>query len=264
MSETRNPFRQCLESGKTTFGSWLGLPDPSVAEIMAGAGFDWLLIDHEHAPYELTDVMSHLQVLAAYPVAPVVRPASGDPVLLKKLADVGAQSFIVPMIDTAEEAAAIVSALHYPPSGQRGLGTSLARAARWNGRPGYIDSANDDMCIIVQAETTTAMSNLEAIAATPGIDGVFIGPADLSASMGHPGNPGHADVEQAIVSGLKKIREVGKHAGLLCLNPDKVSHYVDCGADFVGVAVDTLLLGNAARGLVARLRDDSTSAQAGY
>jgi len=263
MSMNDNAFRQCLESGKPSIGAWLGLPDNSAAEIMAGAGFDWLLIDHEHAPYELRDVLSHLQVIAGYDVAPVVRPASANPVLLKKLADVGAQSFIVPMIDTADEAADVVRALRYPPGGQRGMGTSLARAARWNGRPGYIDSANENMCIVVQAETRSALANLDAIAATDGIDGVFIGPADLSASMGHPGNAGHPDVEEAILSGLATIRAAGKHAGLLCLDLDRVPHYVEHGADFVGIAVDTLLLGNAARRLVAKARDGGAGATAG-
>ncbi len=264
MTAVKNPFRECLESGETTFGSWLGLPDNSVAEIMAGAGFDWLLVDHEHAPFELRDVLSHLQVLAGYDVAPVVRPASGDPVLLKKLADIGAQSFIVPMIDTPAEAAAVVAALRYPPDGQRGLGTSLARAARWNGRPGYAQSANDGMCIIVQAETATAMGQIDAIAATPGVDGVFIGPSDLSASMGHLGKPGHPDVEKAITDGLAAIRATGKHAGLLCLNPARIPHYVDCGANFIGVAVDTLLLGNAARGLVSSLKNAPDDGPASY
>ena len=258
-----NPFRQCLESGEPSFGAWLGLPDNSAAEIMAGAGFDWLLVDHEHAPYELRDVLSHLQVMAGYDVAPVVRPASGDPVLLKKLADVGAQSFIVPMIDSAEEAADVVRALRYPPDGQRGMGTSLARAARWNGRSGYIESANADMCIVVQAETTTALANLDTIAGTDGIDGVFIGPADLSASMGHPGNAGHPDVEKAILAGLATIRGAGKYAGLLCLDLARVPHYVDHGANFVGIAVDTLLLGNAARSLVAKVRGGDADATSG-
>ena len=177
----RNRFRAGLESGKTQFGVWLGLPDATAAEILAGAGFDWLLIDHEHGAFELRDVMSHLQVMAAYDVAPIVRPVDGNAALLKKLCDIGAQSFIVPMIDTPEQAAEVVSAVKYPPEGRRGMGTSLARAARWNSVPGYVGRANDEMLVIVQAETTTAIDNLEAIAGTPGIDGVFIGPSDLSA-----------------------------------------------------------------------------------
>ena len=258
-----NRFRAGLESGKTQYGVWLGLPDQTAAEIMAGAGFDWLLVDHEHGAFELRDVLTHLQVMAGYDIAPIVRPADGNPTLLKKLCDLGAQSFIVPMIDTPAEAAAVVEAVRYPPDGIRGMGTSLARAARWNAISGYVGSANDEMVVIVQAETVTAIENLEAIAATPGIDGVFIGPSDLSASMGHVGNVAHPEVVETVGNALRTIRGAGKHAGLLCLDPAMVAHYEGCGANFVGVGVDTLLLGNAARHLAARCKGDDAS-DAGY
>jgi 4-hydroxy-2-oxoheptanedioate aldolase len=267
MSEIpRNRFKAGLESGNTQFGLWLSIPDNTVAELMAGAGFDWLLVDHEHGPFELRDVMSHLQAMASYDVAPIVRPVDGNPALLKKLCDIGAQSFIVPMIDTAEQAAAVVRAVRYPPDGCRGLGTSMARAARWNTVPGYAQQANDEMCIIVQAETVTAIENLEAIARTNGIDGVFIGPSDLSASMGHGGNVSHPEVVETVSAGLRTIRAAEKHAGLLCLDASKVPDYVGCGANFVGVGVDTLLLGNAARNLAARFRPggDDEPTPAGY
>lgn len=260
-----NRFRSGLESGQTQFGLWLGIPDVSVAEMMAGAGFDWLVVDHEHGPFEVRDVMAHLQAMAPYDVAPIVRPVDGDPALLKKLCDIGAQSFIVPMVDTAEQAADIVSAVKYPPDGRRGLGTSMARAARWNAVPGYIGKANDEMVVVVQAETTTAIANLEAIAKTPGVDGVFIGPSDLSASMGHAGNTSHPDVIEAVGSALRTIRKAGKHAGLLCLEESQVAHYIDCGANFVGVGVDTLLIGNSARSLAARYKGrDGDESTAGY
>ena len=262
----KNRFRAGLESGRTQFGIWLGIPDRSVAEMLAGAGFDWLLIDHEHAPFELADVLSHLQAMAAYDVAPIVRPVDGDPTLLKKLCDIGAQSFIVPMIDTAEQAAAVVSAVRYPPEGRRGLGTSLARAARWNTVPDYLGQANDEMLVIVQAETATALDNLDAIASTPGVDGVFIGPSDLSASLGHVGDTAHPEVIDAVGAALRKIRAAGKHAGLLCLDESRIDHFVSCGANFVGVGVDTLLIGNAARRLAARCTNggDGSPADAGY
>ena len=260
----RNRFRAALETGKTQYGVWLGIPDQSAAEIMSGAGFDWLLIDHEHGAFELREVMTHLQVMAAYDVAPIVRPADANPTLLKKLCDVGAQSFIVPMIDTAEQAAAVVSAVKYPPDGIRGMGTSLARAARWNAVPGYVSQANDEMLIVVQAETITAIDNLAAIADTSGIDGVFIGPSDLSASMGHVGDVSHPEVVETIDNALKTIRAAGKHAGILCLDESMVGHYEECGANFVGIGVDTLLLGNAARRLANRSRSDEKSSDAGY
>lgn len=260
----KNPFKAALSQGRPLYGAWLGIPDTSVGEIMAGAGFDWLLVDEEHGPYELRDVMHQLQALAGYPVAPLVRPADADATRLKKLCDIGAQTFIIPMIDTAEQAAAAVDAIYYPPRGRRGMGTSLARAARWNAVPGYLEAANPEMCIIVQAETASAIENLPSIVDTDGVDGVFFGPSDLSASMGYPGNPGHADVASAIHDGIRRVRKAGKHAGLLCLDETSVAQFVDSGANFVGVGVDTLLLGNAARQLAARYRADGDSGSAGY
>ncbi len=261
----RNRFRAGLESGETQYGAWLGIPDASAAEIMAGAGFDWLLVDHEHGAFEVRDVMTHLQVMAGYDVAPIVRPVDGDPALLKKLCDIGAQSFIVPMIDTPEQAAAVVSAVKYPPDGIRGMGTSLVRAARWNAVPGYVNQANEEMLVVVQAETVTAIENLEAIAKTPGIDGVFIGPSDLSASMGHVGKAAHPEVVDTVSDALRTISATGKYAGLLCLDEAMLAHFEECGASFVGVGVDTLLLGNAARRLATSMRaGGDSSADAGY
>jgi 4-hydroxy-2-oxoheptanedioate aldolase len=261
----RNRFKAGLESGNTQFGLWHGIPDTSVAEMLAGAGFDWLVIDHEHGPFELRDVMAHLQAMAPYDVAPIVRPVDDNPALLKKLCDIGAQSFVVPMVDTAEQAADIVAAVKYPPEGRRGLGTSMARSARWNTVPDYLQEANDEIVVIVQAETTIAIDNLEAIANTDGVDGVFIGPSDLSASMGYVGNAGHPDVIEAVSNGLRTIRASGKYAGLLCLDESKVGHFIECGANFVGVGVDALLIGNAARSLAARYKSDSDgSSEAGY
>ena len=260
-----NRFKAGLASGRTQFGLWLGIPDNSAAEILAGSGFDWLLIDHEHGAFDLGNILSHLQAIAPYDVAPIVRPVDADPALLKKLCDIGAQSFIVPMIDTAEQAAAVVRAVKYPPEGSRGLGTSLARAARWNTVPDYIAHANAQMCVVVQAETVTAIENLEAIAATPGVDGVFIGPSDLSASMGHAGDVSHPEVIETVATSLNTIRAAGKHAGLLCLDESKVAHFVECGADFVGVGVDTLLLGNSARSLAGKFKSgNGGSPPAGY
>lgn len=265
-NKLQNHFKAGLDSGRPQFGLWLAIPDNTIAEMMAGAGFDWLLIDHEHGPYELRDVMSHLQAMAPYDVAPIVRPVDDNPAFLKKLCDIGVQSFIVPMIDTAEQAANVVAAVKYPPSGRRGLGTSMARAARWNTIPGYLEHANENICVIVQAETTTAIENLEAIANVEGVDGVFIGPSDLSASMGHAGNVAHPEVVEVVSNGIRTIRNASKYAGLLCLDSAQVAHYTDCGANFVGVGVDTLLIGNAARQLAAQFcaTDDSDSSPAGY
>lgn len=268
MELPRNRFKQGLESGNTQYGLWLGIPDNTVAEIAAGAGFDWLLIDHEHGPFDLRSVMSHLQAAAPYDVAPIVRPVSGDPALIKKFLDIGAQSLLVPMVDTVEQAEELVSAVRYPPEGTRGLGTSMARAARWNQVAGYANKANAEICLIVQAETVTAMENLDAILAVDGVDGVFIGPSDLSASMGYLGNPGHPDVVAAVSAGLGKIRASGKHAGLLCLDPALVAGYEAEGANFIGVGVDTMVLSQGFSQAIARFRDSADEndekPQAGY
>jgi 4-hydroxy-2-oxoheptanedioate aldolase len=267
MDAPRNRFRQAMAAGTPQFGLWLGLPDTSVAEIAAGAGFDWLLIDHEHGPFELRDVLAHLQAIAPYPVAPIVRPVDDNPALLKKLLDMGVQTFLVPMVDTAEQAEDLVQALRYPPEGKRGLGTSMARAARWNQVPTYVHEANAEICLIVQVETAAAMHNLDAILAVEGVDGVFIGPSDLSASMGHVGDAAHPDVVRAINEGLATIVAAGKFAGMLCMDPALVKGYTARGANFVGVGVDTLLLGQGARQLARRFKGDGDSelpVQAGY
>lgn len=262
----RNRFKQKLAGNEPIFGLWLGVPDTSVAEIMAGAGFDWLVVDHEHGPYEVRDVMAHLQAVAPYDVAPIVRPVEASRSLLKKLCDIGVQTFLIPMIDSAQQAQAVVEAVRYPPKGVRGLGTSMARAARWGAVPGYIRTADDEMCVIVQVESKNALQNVVEIASVDGVDAVFIGPSDLSASMGYGGDVSHPEVVAAVSAGLREIKQAGKHAGLLCLDESRIGHYVDCGASFVGVGVDSLLIGNAARSLIARIKGDQgvSEAPAGY
>ncbi|WP_299183315.1 4-hydroxy-2-oxoheptanedioate aldolase [uncultured Neptuniibacter sp.] len=255
-----NKFKQALKGDKPLWGLWLGLPDATCAEIVAGSGFDWLLIDSEHAPFELDSTMRHLQAIAPYGVPAIVRPEEGRTALLKRLLDIGAQTLLVPMCDTAEQARELVKAVKYPPQGVRGLGSSLARAANWNRIPGYLQKANDEICLIVQAETVTAMENLQEIAAVEGVDGVFIGPSDLSASMGHIGNPDHPEVVAAIEGGLKIINDAGKAAGLLCINPAKAHNYVEKGAKFVGIGVDTLLLSNAAKQLAESFKSGENKA----
>lgn len=246
-----NRFLQLTQSKRPSWGCWLGLPDPNVAEIAAGSGFDWLLIDHEHAPFELSDVMAHLRAMAPYPVAPLVRPVSSDPSLLKKFLEMGTQTFVIPMIDTVEQARACVDAVYYPPVGNRGVGTSLARAARWNQVPDYLHRANEEICLIVQAETVTALDNLDDILAVDGVHGVFVGPSDLAASMGKIGRASDPEVESAILDALRRIKAAGKLAGILTLNDAFIGQCVDAGADFIGTAVDTLLLGNAIRSAAA-------------
>lgn len=260
-----NPFKRSLQSREPTYGLWMGLPDTICAEIGASAGFDWLLIDAEHAPFSVRDVQNHLQTIAAYGVPAMVRPPEGSTALLKQLLDVGAQSLLIPMVDTPEQAAELVRAVRYPPAGIRGLGTSMARAARWNQVEGYLHQANEEICLIVQAETKTAMSNLKDIVSVDGVDGVFIGPSDLSASMGHIGNPGHPEVIAAIESGIATILAAGKAPGILAVDEALAKHYVAMGACFVGVGVDNALLANATRQLARRfIQSDNNGELAGY
>ena len=247
-----NSFKRSLGNDRPQFGLWMGLPDSICAEIGASAGFDWVLIDAEHAPYSIRDVHNHLQAIAPYQVPAIVRPAQGSTALLKQLLDVGAQTLLVPMVDTAEQARQLAQDVRYPPEGIRGLGTSMARAARWNRVESYVQKANEEICLIVQAETTTAMANLQEIVAVEGIDGVFIGPSDLSASMGHIGNPGHPEVVAAIEVAFETILAAGKAVGILAVDEALARNYVDSGANFVGVGVDSALLANATRQLANR------------
>lgn len=263
-----NKFKHALKTDRIQYGLWLGLPDTTCAEICAGAGFDWVLVDAEHSLFDPRSVLTHLQAMAPYDVSPIVRPVEGDKALIKQYLDVGAQTLLIPMVETAEQAAELVKAVRYPPAGERGLGTSLARAARWNTIPGYLKKADEEICLIVQVETASAMENLEEIVKVEGLDGVFIGPSDLSASMGYIGDAGNPAVVSAIENGLRIIRAAGKAAGLLCMDPELAKHYATKGANFVGLGVDTLLLSQSARRLAASFKSGEPlkeeKPQAGY
>ncbi len=254
----QNQFKKALNDDKPSFGLWQGIPDSSVAEIGAGAGFDWVLIDAEHGPFDLRSVMSHLQAVEPYPVSALVRPVEGSTALIKQLLDIGAQTLLVPMVDSAEQAQQIVRAAKYPPQGIRGLGTSMARAANWNRTADYLTQANDEICIIVQIETLAGLQNLESIVNVEGVDAVFIGPSDLSAAMGYLGDPGHPDVIAAIENGFKVIQQAGKSAGVLAVTKELVETYIDAGAKFIGVGVDAALLANATRQLAKQFICDAS------
>ncbi len=246
-----NPFKTALAERQAQVGLWLSMADPYLAEVSATAGFDWLLIDGEHAPNDLRGTMAALQSVAPYRAQPVVRVVAGDSALIKQMLDIGAKNLLVPMVDTAEQARALVAATRYPPQGMRGVGSAVGRASRWSARDDYLDVADDEICLLVQAETVQALSNLEAICDVPGVDGVFIGPADLAASMGHRGRPGHPDVQAAIERAMRVIIERGKSAGTLTSDPTLARRYLDLGCTFVAVGVDVLLYANSARRLAA-------------
>ena len=244
-----NPFKQALQNQRRQIGFWLNLPNTTVAEIAAGAGFDWLLIDGEHTYHSLETILHQLQTIAAYPQThaiarlPMGHGHVGE-MLIKQYLDLGVQTLLVPMIDTAEQAAAVVRAARYPDEdGSGGIrGMAGGRAARWGRHPRYVHEANDRLCVLVQAETRTAMDNLEAIANVDGVDGIFIGPADLSASMGHRGNPGHPDMVALFEQATRRIVATGKAAGTLAVDEAMARRYLDWGATFVAVGLDTVSL----------------------
>lgn len=244
-----NPFKAALQRGEAQIGLWLSLAHPYPAELCATAGFPWLLIDGEHAPNDVVSTLAQLQAVAGYPTHPVVRVVQGEAALIKQLLDIGVQTLLVPMVDSAEQAAHLVAATRYPPQGFRGVGAAAARAARWGARTNYLDEANDEVCLIVQAETVAALQNLDAISAVDGVDAVFIGPADLAASMGHRGRPGHPEVQAAIEDAIRRITASGKAAGTITPDRALAQRYLELGARFVAVGIDAVLLAQATRQL---------------
>jgi 4-hydroxy-2-oxoheptanedioate aldolase len=252
-----NAFKHALQQRKPQIGFWLSLGNALTADICAGAGFDWVVIDGEHGPNDIPSLMTQLQVVSGYPdTHPVLRVPSHDPALIKQVLDIGATTVLVPMVDTAEQAAAIVKACRYPQTdGQGGIrGMAAARGSRWGRYTDYGHAANEQVCILVQAETVEALKNLDAIAATPGVDGVFIGPADLSASMGHIGNSAHPDVQAAIIDAIERIRRAGKAPGILMGDETRVRQYLSLGALFVAVGVDAMMLARQTSALAAQFK----------
>lgn len=252
-----NRFKQGLREGRWQVGLFLGLSSPISAEILAGAGFDWLLIDAEHAPNDAASVLAQLQAAAPYPVSAGVRPASHDPSLIKQYLDVGAQTILAPMVDDAAQAEALVRAVRYPPAGIRGVAASIVRASRWNGIRDYVAHADAETCLVVQVETRRGLENLDQIAAVAGVDAIFIGPADLAASLGHLGDSGHPEVRAAIEAALCRIAAAGKAAGIFVTDPALAEKYRRLGASFVAIGGDTSLLRNAALKLAAAFRDNA-------
>ena len=252
MQTPTNTFKQALHNQQPQIGLWLSMANPYSTEICAGAGFDWLLIDGEHAPNDLRSILAQLQTIAGYTSQPVCRVPAGDSVLIKQYLDLGVQTLLVPMVDTPEQAGMLAQACRYPPDGFRGM--AGARASRWGRYPNYALEANAQTCLLVQAETRLALANLDAIAATDGVDGVFIGPADLSASMGYVGKSGHAQVQAAIEDAVLRITRAGKAAGILTPDVTLAQHYLALGATFVAVGLDTQLLVRATQTLLQQFK----------
>ena len=254
MDLPRNKLKQALAEGRVQTGLWLGFAHPMAAEIASQAGFDWCLIDGEHGPNDVPLILSQLQAMNGCAASPVVRVPVGEEWLLKQVLDIGAQSVLVPLIDTVEHAERIVRAVRYAPSGIRGMGAGQARASGYGAVTDYVAKAGTEICLLVQAETRRAIEAVAEIAALDGIDGVFIGPADLSADMGYPGQPDAPEVVAAIEAAIPKIRAAGKAAGIITFDPAQVAHYARLGITFLGVGGDVALFANACRGLAAKAR----------
>lgn len=245
MDMPRNHFKAALKAGERQIGLWTALRDSAGIEMLAACGYDWLLIDNEHAPITAPETLSLMQAAAPYPVSTVVRPGWNDQVEIKRLLDAGAQTILVPYVQTPEEAQSAVRAMHYPPRGVRGV-AGATRASRYGAVTGYAQKASDELCLLVQVETADALERLEEIAAVEGVDGIFIGPSDLAASMGHPGNVAHPEVKSAVVDAIARISKAGLPPGILSLDPGLLQDAADAGAKFIAVGVDMAMLRRAA------------------
>lgn len=256
MQMTTNDFLRRLRAGEVQYGIFSGLTDTVAAEICAGAGFDWLLFDSEHAPNDLRTLLHQIQAVAASGTPVLVRPESHDASSIPRLLDLGVQTLLAPMVETADQAASVVASVRYPPAGVRGLGSSLARASRWNRIDGYVDRADDEMCVVVQIESVAGMEAIESIAAVDGVDALFVGPADLGASMGLAGRAGHPDVVAAVDDAIRRIVATGTPAGVFATSPERARRCVELGATVVAVGVDLSVLAGATSALAASFRHD--------
>jgi len=255
MPAPENRFKSALARGDMLYGCWAGFADAYATEMLATAGFDWLVIDGEHAPNDLPSIMRQLQVLEGRHSAPVVRLPMGEAWAIKQVLDAGAQTLLIPMVDSAEQARALVRATRYPPDGIRGSGAALARATQFSAIPDYVATANAQICLLVQVETRAGIDALDEILQVDGVDGVFIGPSDLAADMGYLGDSDQPEVRAVIRDALARIAASDKAAGILSLDHDTARLYRDWGAQFLAVGIDVVMLTQAARATMARWRD---------
>jgi 4-hydroxy-2-oxoheptanedioate aldolase len=253
MDLPQNPFKRALKANKPQIGLWSSLSSNYSVEVIAGAGFDWILLDCEHSPNDLENLLTQLQAAAPYPSHPVVRVPWNDMVTIKRVLDVGAQSLLIPYVSTAEEARAAVSYTRYPPAGARGV-AGTTRATRFGRVKDYAKRAHEEICVLVQVETQGALDNIEAICAVDGVDGVFIGPADLHASLGYTGEIANPKVKPMIDEAIRRIRKAGKAPGILTPNEADAKHWLGCGGLFVAVGADVGILARGAEALAAKFK----------
>lgn len=251
MPAPKNTFKARLKTGEVQIGLWLGLGDPAATELAAGIGFDWLIIDGEHGPNGLIEVLSQLRA-ASDKTQMVVRTRDDNRAEIKQMLDAGAQTLLVPMIESGDQAAEVVRSMKYPPLGVRGVGAALARASAFNAIPDYLQTANDEVCVLVQVESMAGVEALDAILAVDGVDGVFVGPADLAADMGYLGKPGAPEVQEVVVDTLKRIKAAGKAAGILTSDQPLAQSYRELGVEFLAVGSDVGVLRAGLTGLKAK------------
>ncbi|KIC32015.1 aldolase/citrate lyase family protein [Leisingera sp. ANG-S5] len=256
MPAPKNSFKQALTQGKRQIGCWMSFADGQLAEIMGTCGFDWLVIDGEHAPNDIRSIRDQLMALAASPSHPVVRVPVGETWMIKQVLDAGAQTVLVPIVESAEQARELVRACHYPPKGLRGVGATAARATMFGTVSEYIQTADQEVCLLVQVENRAGMAALDEILQVEGIDGVFIGPADLSTDMGHQGNSAHPEVRAAIADAITRIKAAGIAPGILGTTDEATQAYADMGAQFLAVGIDVMVLARNARDLAAKWKAD--------
>jgi 4-hydroxy-2-oxoheptanedioate aldolase len=253
MELRRNAFKHAIAAGKLQIGLWCSLCSNIAADIVRDSGFDWLLLDTEHSPNEIPDLLGELQAVDGGLATPIVRPAWNDIVLIKRCLDIGAPALLVPYVQNPAEAKSAVAAVRYPPRGVRGV-AAASRASRYGRVGDYLKKADSEICLLVQVETRAALDELEVIATVEGVDGVFIGPSDLSASLGHVGNPAHPEVQKALEDAVTRLKAVGKPAGILTGNEDEIRRYIAWGYTFVAVGSDVGLLARGADALAKKFK----------
>lgn len=254
MQNQTNRFKASLREGRQQIGLWCSIGGVTVPEALAGLGYDWICLDTEHSPHEVTDILPMLQAMASEPTtSPVVRPDWNDPVKVKRFLDYGAQTLLLPYVQTRAEAEGAVAAMHYPPKGMRGV-SGLSRASRFGRVEGYTAKAADELCLLIQVETAEALGRLEEIASVEGVDGVFLGPSDISTSMGFPGQPSHPDVKAAIFDAIDRLKAIGVPSGILTLDEGFAKECIARGTTFTAIGLDLSVLLRGAAALRAAFR----------
>jgi 4-hydroxy-2-oxoheptanedioate aldolase len=254
MPAPHNKFKSDLKSGRVQIGCWAGMADAYATGMLGTAGFDWVLIDGEHAPNDIRSILGQLQALEASASNAVVRLPVGREDLVKQVLDLGAQSILIPMVESAEHAREMVAAVTYPPHGRRGVGAALARASQYSGIPDYVTTADAEVCLLLQVENLAGMAALDDILSVKGVDGVFIGPADLAADMGYPGQTAHPEVRAKVLEAIGKIKASGMAAGILSTEDGFSQECIDMGVEFTAVGIDVLAYVKSLRALAAKFK----------